>query len=237
MEEKIIKKTPAIPNAFPYHDDRFFFTGEVNEINVKYGASGFIGMDNAQKLIDSFYSFFDFVYEDIKNQEIKNDFSMFREMLLSFYVGEIIERYIDLKEVVKNDEDCEEILNSWVNRWSKSTLYLAKIINLTKYSDFVKYKKCVDKEVNSYRAEKEEIISKYDALNNEQNVANRKIIVLRKEKRKLMDGQNRPSGSELQEVADRTRKKNGSLNFSKIGNELGVSHHTAKNYCKELNIT
>jgi hypothetical protein len=46
-----------------------------------------------------------------------------------------------------------------------------------------------------------------------------------------------PPQAELMEIADKSRKKNGSLNYTKIADQLGCSNHTAKKWCDMNRIT
>ncbi|MEG8989803.1 hypothetical protein VJY32_08500 [Ignavibacteria bacterium 4148-Me] len=42
--------------------------------------------------------------------------------------------------------------------------------------------------------------------------------------------------NKIKSVAKECIKKNGKINYSKMGKQLGVSNHTARNWCKKLNI-
>jgi hypothetical protein len=58
------------------------------------------------------------------------------------------------------------------------------------------------------------------------------LIKKQKRKLKLPD----ISVKDLREIVDSCRKKNGKINYSKIGRQLGVTHHTAKRYCEQHRI-
>lgn len=68
-------------------------------------------------------------------------------------------------------------------------------------------------------------------LNNQLNVATEKIKALTKKGR-----MKEISPILLQQIADKTRKRNGKLNYLKIGKELGISYKTAQVRCKEFKI-
>ncbi len=72
--------------------------------------------------------------------------------------------------------------------------------------------------------------------NREQEIAYNKIKDLSKQKRTLIDSAKRPEKEKLMQLADKTRKKNGKINFSAIAKQLGRTNHTIKNWCKDAGI-
>jgi len=70
-------------------------------------------------------------------------------------------------------------------------------------------------------------------INNQLRVAQQMVKHLKK---RLRYGA-KPGKDELCENADKCRKKNGKINYSKLGKDfLGTSHHTAKKWCDEYGI-
>lgn len=65
---------------------------------------------------------------------------------------------------------------------------------------------------------------------------NNKIKNLRKLVNKVRNDAKKPTAKDLAKIANETKKKNGKLNYKKIGETLGVSNHTAKNWCNDFNI-
>lgn len=73
-------------------------------------------------------------------------------------------------------------------------------------------------------------------LNREREIANNKIKDLTRKQRKLIDDAKRPSKAELIKLADETRKKNGTINFTAIAKQLMRANHTIKNWCNDYGI-
>lgn len=89
--------------------------------------------------------------------------------------------------------------------------------------------------LNAVVQEKSQIQTDYDGLNKQFSIASTKIIRTNRIRYAKLD-YSRFSASTVSISADETRKKNGKLNYSKIGKRLGVSDHTASNICKHFNI-
>jgi hypothetical protein len=67
-------------------------------------------------------------------------------------------------------------------------------------------------------------------------VQNDRILYLRDQLKKLRAGVPKPSKDDLWNLADSKRFKNGTINYSNLARELGVTYHTAKKWCQEYDI-
>lgn len=61
--------------------------------------------------------------------------------------------------------------------------------------------------------------------------------IIKKQKLKIKTLSNPITHSELLALSEKTKKKNGSMNYSAIAKNLGVSNHTAKEWCRLYKIT
>jgi hypothetical protein len=77
-----------------------------------------------------------------------------------------------------------------------------------------------------------EAVRNNENINRDLEVSNAKVLHLRL-KTKYPDI---PEKHALLSLADKCRKKNGKINFSKLGDEIGRSNHTAKEWCKHHKI-
>jgi hypothetical protein len=86
------------------------------------------------------------------------------------------------------------------------------------------------KHIHIHRYERQP--GEHSDTNRQLEVAHQKVVQLRR--RLKVNG--KPGKDELSEIAEKTRKKNGKLNYSKIGVAFGCSSPTAKDWCKQYGI-
>jgi hypothetical protein len=82
----------------------------------------------------------------------------------------------------------------------------------------------------------DEIVREYESLNRVNENAHNKIKGLMKNKRNDWQPIKLELMKKLKDTAEMNRKKNGKLNFSKIGKTFGITHHTAKKWCDQNKI-
>jgi len=99
-------------------------------------------------------------------------------------------------------------------------LYSAIFINALSSGDNLKLKAMIS-----------DISSDNEQLNNELAINHKKLKIIRKKNRILIDSKRLPSAKEVESVALNSRFKSGNINYSEIGRKFGVSHHTAKGWC------
>lgn len=76
-------------------------------------------------------------------------------------------------------------------------------------------------------------VTKVIQLKSENRELKETITLLKKENKRLQSG---PSSKNLREQADQCRKKDGGINYNKLGRVFHVSHHTAERWCKKAGI-
>jgi len=83
----------------------------------------------------------------------------------------------------------------------------------------------------------QEMMKNFRDLNNERAVAQNLLKKIRQKNRALLEREKvRVDPDGLRDIAERTRMKNGKLNYSAIGRELGIVYHTAKKWCRDSKI-
>lgn len=82
----------------------------------------------------------------------------------------------------------------------------------------------------------EETLKQYKEQISYSELQNNKIKDLRKLVNKVRLDAKKPDRKNLNDIAQKCKKKNGTLNFKKIGEVLGITNHTATRWCKEYKI-
>lgn len=95
-----------------------------------------------------------------------------------------------------------------------------------------------DDSLNEEEINLKSIVDKYEneikAMNNQLSIAHNTVKKLKLRSRlKLSD----LTDSEIQSLADRTRKRNGKINYAEMGRKLGVDPHTVKREIKRRKIS
>lgn len=136
----------------------------------------------------------------------------------------------EVKHIIRQQNNIVSIIKILENK----ILPEVKIYNELLINSLSNSKKVIELKTDNERLTKKinDISSRYEGVNNELRIAHKTILDLKK-KIKFKNG---ITSSQLEKIANSTRKKNGTLNYSAIGKHLGVSHHTAKQYCIENHI-
>ncbi len=82
----------------------------------------------------------------------------------------------------------------------------------------------------------EETLKQYKEQISHSELQNNKIKNLRKLVNKVRIDAKKPERTKLNDIAQKCKKKNGTLNYKKIGEMLGITNHTAKAWCREYKI-
>lgn len=159
-----------------------------------------------------------------------------------FFSSDIKEiRYIvldSLNETVKNKRLLE---NAMINNPEMMEIKIRELLGKVRdayVSEYIKgtTNKDVKEFVRNYFKNSENSIDyEIKHLNNE--LSNAQGIIL-KQRNKISTLQTGLTEENLRKIIDtKCRKKNGKINYSKLGKELGCSNHTAQRKCKSFQIT
>lgn len=172
---------------------------------------------------------------------------VFEYFILSMFnqISRNPEFYRDYNEYKRNSENNDN--NAQFNNRLLKSILLEPIENFFSIPNLIinsmgNQKDSFDKLFNMLENEKSIIESNYNGVNNELAVAHRKLKenknkIVKKKKSYTVVPVNAVENvipiiqREVINNAEQCRFKNGTINFSKLGKILGVTHHTAKSWC------
>lgn len=136
-----------------------------------------------------------------------------------------------LKKIRKEVKTHNKPLITRINKIDKQLPILQEKLNQAEVdellNDSIKEKKGkTSKELEKLKGDNE-------SINRELSIAHDKLKAYKKRHR----FKNIPEENELKRIIEKSKKKNGKINYSAVGKEFGVDHQMSKRWCVNYNIT